>query len=263
MQTGAITEYIDVAQIVLYVFWFFFAGLIFYLQREGKREGYPLESDRTEISGGKVKVVGYPEPPPPRTYILPHGGSVEAPRPPTPERPIAAVPAARFLGAPLEPTGDPMVDGVGPAAYAMREDVPDPTWEGDPKIVPLRVATDHWLNEKDPDPRGMPVVCRGNEIAGTVSEVWIDRSETRVLYLEVTLNDVAEGEVPTRLLPINFCKVHASGSVKVVSILAEQFKRIPVLRNPDQVTLYEEDRICGYFGGGTLYAWPQRKEPLL
>jgi photosynthetic reaction center H subunit len=263
MQTGAITEYIDVAQIVLYVFWFFFAGLIFYLQREGKREGYPLESDRTEISGGKVKVVGYPEPPPPRTYIKPHGGSVEAPRPPTPERPIAAVPAAGFLGAPLEPTGDPMVDGVGPGAYAMREDAPDLTWEGDPKIVPLRVATDHWLNEKDPDPRGMPVVCLDKAIAGTVSEAWIDRSETRVLYLEVTLNDVAEGEVPTRLLPINFCKVHASGYVKVVSILAEQFKRVPVLRNPDQVTLLEEDKICAYFGGGTLYAWPQRKEPLL
>ena len=34
MQTGAITGYIDVAQIALYVFWVFFAGLIYYLQRE-------------------------------------------------------------------------------------------------------------------------------------------------------------------------------------------------------------------------------------
>ena len=47
-QTGAITQYIDVAQIVLYVFWFFFAGLIWYLRREDKREGYPLESDRSD-----------------------------------------------------------------------------------------------------------------------------------------------------------------------------------------------------------------------
>ena len=28
MQTGAITQYIDVAQIALYAFWIFFAGLI-------------------------------------------------------------------------------------------------------------------------------------------------------------------------------------------------------------------------------------------
>ncbi|MBU6437489.1 MAG: photosynthetic reaction center subunit H, partial [Betaproteobacteria bacterium] len=47
MQTGAITGYIDVAQLVLYAFWVFFAGLIYYLHRENKREGYPLESDRS------------------------------------------------------------------------------------------------------------------------------------------------------------------------------------------------------------------------
>ena len=29
METGAITQYIDVAQIVLYMFWAFFAGLIY------------------------------------------------------------------------------------------------------------------------------------------------------------------------------------------------------------------------------------------
>ena len=34
MATGAITGYVDVAQIVLYVFWAFFAGLIYYLLRE-------------------------------------------------------------------------------------------------------------------------------------------------------------------------------------------------------------------------------------
>lgn len=38
---GAITSYIDVAQVTLYVFWIFFAGLLFYLLRENKREGYP------------------------------------------------------------------------------------------------------------------------------------------------------------------------------------------------------------------------------
>ena len=45
-ETGAITGYIDVAQLVLYAFWVFFAGLIYYLHRENKREGYPLLTDK-------------------------------------------------------------------------------------------------------------------------------------------------------------------------------------------------------------------------
>ena len=45
MGKGAITQYVDVAQIVLYLFWIFFAGLIYYLIREGHREGYPMVSD--------------------------------------------------------------------------------------------------------------------------------------------------------------------------------------------------------------------------
>ena len=48
MQTGAITSHIDVAQVALYAFWIFFAGLIFYLRSEDKREGYPLQSDRSD-----------------------------------------------------------------------------------------------------------------------------------------------------------------------------------------------------------------------
>ncbi len=40
MQDGA---YLDVAQVTLYVFWIFFGCLIYYLRREDKREGYPLE----------------------------------------------------------------------------------------------------------------------------------------------------------------------------------------------------------------------------
>lgn len=63
-----ITEYIDFAQLVLYLFWIFFFGLIVYLRREDKREGYPLESDRTG-----VPVQGWPAVPPKKTYIHPPG----------------------------------------------------------------------------------------------------------------------------------------------------------------------------------------------
>ena len=51
MGFGAITQYVDVAQIVLYMFWAFFAGLIIYLIRENKREGYPLETANGTVEG--------------------------------------------------------------------------------------------------------------------------------------------------------------------------------------------------------------------
>ena len=41
METGAITEYVDVAQLVLYAFWLFFFGLIVYLRREDRRGRTP------------------------------------------------------------------------------------------------------------------------------------------------------------------------------------------------------------------------------
>ena len=66
MGTGAITSYIDVAQIALYAFWVFFAGLIYYLHREDKREGYPLESDRSP----NVRVEGFPSVPKPKSFHL-------------------------------------------------------------------------------------------------------------------------------------------------------------------------------------------------
>ncbi len=41
-----ITDYFDVAQMVLYLFWIFFFSLIIYLQRESNREGLPLYQKR-------------------------------------------------------------------------------------------------------------------------------------------------------------------------------------------------------------------------
>ena len=49
----------------------------------------------------------------------------------------------------------------------------------------------------------------------------------------------------------------------VKSILASQFADVPGIKNPDQITLLEEDKICAYYGGGTLYATPARAEPWL
>jgi photosynthetic reaction center H subunit len=61
-------EKIDGAQIALYAFWLFFAGLIIFLRREDKREGYPLESP----DGPRE---GWPTVPDKKTYIHRDGGA--------------------------------------------------------------------------------------------------------------------------------------------------------------------------------------------
>ncbi|MEN9727897.1 MAG: hypothetical protein RL434_2263 [Pseudomonadota bacterium] len=256
--TGAITGYIDVAQLVLYAFWIFFFALIYYLRQEDKREGYPLETDPSDPGSQGIKQ-GYPNLPAPKTFRLPHGGEVLAPAPRA-EPMLRAKPVAPWPGAPLEPTGDPMLDGVGPAAWAPRHDTPDLTVDGAPKIVPLRVATDFHVAGGDPDPRGMPVVAADGKVAGEVTDIWIDRAEYVIRYLEVAV----AGESKHVLLPMNYAKVSPSRrDVTVVSVLARHFSTVPALRNPDQVTFLEEDKLVAYFAGGYLYATPERMGPLL
>lgn len=262
MQTGAFTDYIDVAQIALYGFWLFFFGLIWYLRREDKREGYPLDSDRVDASGGRVTVQGFPAMPAPKTFRLMDGTTVQTPRPDNDRRPIAAQPVAGFPGAALQPTGNPMLDGVGPAAYALRAEEPDRLSDGRPLLAPLRVATDHGIAARDPDPRGMDVVGADGEAAGRIVDVWVDRAEPQIRYLEV---EVPTTPLPRRvLLPAGFVRYDTRRrQVKVASITARQFADVPGIANPDQVTRREEDRISAYYASGHLYATPARLGPVL
>ena len=256
MGTGAITAYIDVAQIALYVFWAFFAGLIYYLHREDKREGYPLESDRS----GSVRVEGFPATPRPKTFLLRDGRVVHAPNDRRSDQKLGGAPLAPHLGAPIEPIGDPLLAGVGPGSWADRADIVDTTAEGDPRLVPLRVAPTFTVSHHDPDPRGLPVVGFDGLVAGKVVDVWVDRAEVVFRYMEVEVTAAAG----TRrvLLPFNFSRVNAQ-QVTVRSILAHQFANVPGLKMPDRVTSLEEEKIMAYYGAGTLYAIPSRQEPLL
>jgi photosynthetic reaction center H subunit len=252
---GVIQGNIDVAQVVLYVFWIFFAGLIIYLRREDRREGYPLfsEPSNTYKRGDSFFI------PPPKTFILPHGGTAQAPSGKPDERAIRAEKIGAWPGAPLDPIGDPMLAAVGPGSYAERADVCDKTVEGDARIVPMRVAKSFAIATGDGDPRGMPVIGADRKTAGTVGDVWVDRSEVLIRYLEVELN--SGGRV---LVPMTFAHVDKRrGRVHVHALLAGQFSNVPTPANPDQVTLLEEDKICAYYGAGTLYAEPKRTEPLL
>jgi photosynthetic reaction center H subunit len=256
METGAITSYVDVAQIVLYLFWAFFAGLIYYLHREDKREGYPLESDRS----GSVRVEGWPAVPTPKTFLLRDGRSVSVPNDTRSTRPINATASAPHLGAPLVPNGDPMLAEVGPGSYADRADIPDSAEDGQHRLAPLRIASDFKVASEDPDPRGRPVFGADGNVAGVARELWVDRAEVVFRYIEVTV-PTATGDRNV-LLPINFCQINERGTT-VRAILAHQFAQVPVTRNPDSATLLEEDRIVAYYGAGTLYATPERQEPLL
>src|SRR5208337_4309918 len=135
--------------------------------------------------------------------------------------------------------GNPMLDGVGPASWVQRSNTPDLTVEGLTRIAPMRVANDFQVDEHDRDPRGFAVIGADGVVAGTVRDLWVDRSEVIIRYLEV---EVRGGK--RVLLPMPFAKVNqGKGTVKVESILSSQFAAAPTLSSPDRVTLLEEDRI--------------------
>ncbi|MBW4024451.1 MAG: photosynthetic reaction center subunit H [Proteobacteria bacterium] len=262
MRTGGLGQYIDVAQMTLYAFWAFFAGLVFYLRREDKREGYPLVS---EMIGESDKAVteGFPLLPRPKMFRLYHGGVSYAPRPETPTIPNGAVSAGLFPGAPLDPTGNPLVDGIGPAAYAHRLDEPDLTIDGKYKIVPLREGREYYLHPASPDPRGWRVVAADRLSPGVISDIWLDEIEEAVRYLEITLT-LPGFEGQHVLIPHSFVRFRKNmREVSVTAILSYQFADAPRTRSLEYVTRFEEDKLVGYFGGGQLLATYERSRPLL
>ncbi|SFK24838.1 photosynthetic reaction center subunit H [Methylocapsa palsarum] len=225
MPVGAITSNIDVAQVTLYAFWIFFAGLILYLRQEDRREGYPLQDDLK------------------------------------PRRPPANSTSLGIPGGPITPVGNPLLAGVGPGAWAQRADAPDLTFhEKLPKIVPLRVASGFYLEPDDPDPRGFTVIGGDDRVAGAVVDVWVDRSETLIRYYELEVS----GGAKRVLAPATFAVVKRNKrQIKINAIFASQFADAPTTKNPVEITLAEEDQIAAYYGAGTLYASPGRLGPYI
>lgn len=250
----------DLASLAIWLFWGFFALLIYYLQTENMREGYPLEKD----DGGASPNQGPFPVPSPKTFKLAHGrGEVVVPSVENEEAhrrvDLALVQTSPAAGSPFEPTGDPMVDGVGPASWAPRRDVPELDGHGHPKIVPM-AATDKFSVSAGRDPRGLPVQAGDKTMVGTIVDMWIDEPEQMVRYLEVELADgYGSG---TRLIPMPLARIK-SDRVAVHSIYAKHFANVPVTKSGTQVTLLEEDKISGYYGGGKLYADEARLEPQL
>ncbi len=174
------------------------------------------------------------------------------------------------FGAPLEPIGNPLTAGIGPGAWADRSDKPDLTISGAARIVPMRVATDFFVAHEDPDPRGLDVKGMDGAVGGKVVELWVDRSEPCLRYLEI---EVAGGG--RRLVPVPFMRIPrakgwfpfmsvgpSASHVQIDVLKAGDFAEIPQTKTSDLVTLLEEDKISAYFGAGSLYNSELRYGPL-
>lgn len=270
-----LTASIDTAQVVLYLFWIFFFGLVVWLRREDRREGYPLESEDFPVRVGLATNVRIP---PPKSFLLPHGEGIrKAPSFERDDREIKAERTATAAGYPLEPVGDPLLSGVGPASYARRSDHPELLHEdGSAAIVPMRVAPSITV-DAGPDPRGWRVLGADGGVVGKITDLWVDRADLMVRYLEVELGSdaaspPAEGQAGAegesrpnaRLIPIAMLSLHDDHrAVRVKALRSEQFALVPTTAERDVITLDEEERVSAFYAGGWFYAEPKRREPLV
>jgi photosynthetic reaction center H subunit len=258
MQNRLFFGHMDAAELMFYLFAFFFLGLIIWLRREDRREGYPLETD---VGGRLLPNEGLLQKALPKTFHLPFDqGNVTTPT--KGREPVEVANARRtagWAGSPLEPIGDGVGAGVGPGAYAQRSDFADLTHEGHLRIVPIG-DTDISVEGRDPDPRGMRVIGADGAVAGTVNDIWVDRSEMLIRYLNVDV-DGAKNDV---LLPMTMAVVDKKRRIVICSAInAGQFGGAPGLKKKGQITRLEEEKITAYFGSGYLYANAARQEPYL
>jgi photosynthetic reaction center H subunit len=239
----------DLASLAIWLFWGFFAVLVYYLQTENMREGYPLESEDGKPAPNQGPFVL----PMQKTFLLPHGrGSVTVPDGKPENRTLAMARTAVSEGFPHIPTGNPMMDGVGPASWAPRRDVPELDGHGHNKIVPMSHA-EGFAVSAGRDPRGLPVQASDLEVVGRISDMWVDAPEQLVRYLEIDLNEGGK-----RLVPMPMVKIWPD-RVRINSISSDLFAGVPSTKSATEVTLLEEDKISGYYAGGTLYAADKRK----
>jgi len=250
---GAITNNWDVASLIFTLFILFFLGLTVYLTLESKREGFPLESERFGKITNEPGLIMMPKA---KVFHTESGVDYHAPLAKTPMPEVLnAVPAHHMNGAPLIPTGNPLLAGVGPGSYANRADVPDVGLHGEPRIVPLTQLPTFSIHQKDKNPIGMTVFGADQQAAGKVADLWVDHMESMVRYIEVVLT--TDEYV---LIPYAFAQIKSDG-VQVNAILSSQFKDVPKTKSNVQITLLEEEKIMAYYGAGLLYATPDRQEP--
>ncbi len=247
---------LDVTELVFLAFVLFFLTLVFYLRREDRREGYPLEDEttgRVDTTGGPLLTAT------PKSFLMPFGrGTVTTPTKGREKLDVAGQRTFRSPGAPYYPTGNPLEDGIGPASWAERAKHPDLNAEGHNRIVPIGLVAHIGVHRKDADPRGMSVIGADGKVAGMVTDLWVDNAEHVIRYLQID----AGGK--SILAPMAMARVKGRTRQVVIDALnAGQFAAAPVPAKADEITFYEEERIVAYFGGGYLYANRERQEPII
>lgn len=248
---------LDVAELAFYAFALFFFALVLYLRREDRREGYPIED---AVTGRVDSAWGPLTTSPIKRFKLPFNrGYATTPTIGREAVKIAARRIARFGGAPYQPTGNPLLDGVGPAAWVERSRLPDLDMEGHLRIIPMSHEPTFSIARGDRDPRGSTVIAADGAAVGKVAELWVDRSDRLIRYAEVALNSGR-----TAYVPVGMASFRPKRGVMIVdAINAAQFEEAPQIETPGSMSRYEEERMMAYFGGGYLYGLPGRTEPLL
>jgi photosynthetic reaction center H subunit len=266
MNAAYIVGTFDVAELAFLLFLGFFVTLVFYLNKESRREGYPLEDEVSGAVENDNRLFDGDK----KTFQLPHGRGTYVPE--NVARDDVAIPAVqafRSHGAPFVPTGDPLADGVGPAAYANRAKYPDLTFDGRPRIVPIAQSHELVIADSDPTLIGWPVVAADKQTVGKVSDIWVDQAEHIIRYLEVETTGGKKVLAPMAVAVVHgnslLAKILPTTSeeqefVEIDAITAAQFDGVPALETAGIVTRFEEDRIQAYFGGGYMYATPERAE---
>lgn len=266
MNAAYIVGTFDVAELAFLLFFGFFIALVFYLNKESRREGYPLEDEVTGTVEPDTRLFDGAK----KSFQLPHGRGTYVPEDVARDDVnVPGVQTFRAGGAPWAPTGDAMADGMGPAAFANRAKYPDLTFDGKPRIVPIGQSHDLEIAAHDPKLVGWTVVAADGVTVGKVSDLWVDQSEHMIRYLEVETTSGKKVLAPMTVAVVHgnslLAKILPTTSdekeyVEIDAITAAQFDSVPALETAGTITRYEEDRIQGYFGGGYMYATPERSE---
>ena len=191
---------------------------------------------------------GFPAIPSPKEFRLDSGRTVSVPRNEAPEVDLSAEPAAPHPGAPLDPTGDPLVAAIGPGSYANRPDIPEATLDGAPRIIPMRADQSLHVDAEDTDPRGMELVAADGETVGSVSDLWIDLAEPQIYFLEVQTGGDEGGR--TVMVPFGFAEID-----KKANKVKSQCALLPSVRQCSRAQLAGSDNAAGRRQDHGLLRW--------
>lgn len=245
---GQISNQIDIPTLASWTFVLFFVALVFWLQRQSKREGYPLRASPFTAE----LMDGFPPPPSePMAYVLNEGGTTEAPHH-FEQAPTSARPMHLFDGTPFLPLGNPLLAGIGPGAWVMKRDAPALNEQGELVLQPLRALHEFSIEKTDADPRGMIVYdWRWAEI-GRVIDAWVDRGSKTIRMFEV--ETTAELHARRVLVPIFHTVIREKArTMRVTALWAHQFADVPMPAAPDTITGREEERLNAYYAAGRFY----------